>query len=295
MDFGRLFTRAWDTLWQNTFLILLGVLAVLGRGNSGGAGQSRFLFQAEDLPWRGTGGYDFGNGLLEGGFPNIAIGGALLMVVLALILFGLVFWALGLIARGGLISAVDDLELGKPTSFVTGFQAGWDKGWKLLGIGLVPAIPALILLVILISVLVFSGVRIGAGTDMGMNQIRTFAPLIFVMCLFVPLMLIVSALQTFANRSCMLEGTGVIASYRRGLEVLGDNLGPAVILYLLQVVINIALGIIFLLPTILAAICCLLWPLLILVQAAFVTFYSILWTLAWREWVGEPRVLNEVV
>ena len=292
MDFGNLFTRAWDTLWKNSFLILLGVLVVLGRGNSGSAGQSRYVFQAEDLPWGGNGAFDFGNGLLNGDFPNLAIGGALLMVLIALILFGLVFWALGLIARGGLISAVDDLESGKPTSFVTGFQAGWEKGWKLLGIGLVPAIPALILVVIIVSVLVFSGFRFDAGMDMGAYGMRTFYPiLLFIICLFVPIMLIVSALQTFANRACMLEETGVIASYRRGLEVLGDNLGPAVILYLLQVVINIALGIIFLLPAIMAAICCLLWPLLILVQAAFVTFYSILWTLAWREWVGEPQVV----
>ena len=291
MDFGNLFTRAWDTLWKNSFLILLGVLAVLGSGNSGGAGQSRYAFQADDMPWSGTGFFDYGNDLLNGGFQNIAIGGVLLMVIIALILFGLVLWVLGLIAKGGLISAVDDLERGNPTGFVAGFQAGWEKGWKLLGIGLVPAIPGLILFVILVSVLVFSGVRFGAGVDVGMNEVRAFAPLIFVTCLFVPIMLIVSALKTFANRACMLEGTGVIASYRRGLQVLGDNLGPAVILYLLQVVINIAIGIIFLLPAILAAICCFLWPLLILVQAAFVTFYSILWTLAWREWVGEPQVL----
>jgi hypothetical protein len=71
------------------------------------------------------------------------------------------------------------------------------------------------------------------------------------------------------------------------LEVLGDNLGPAVILFIIQVVINITLGIVFLIPSFLAAVCCLLWPIVILIQAGFTAFYSTLWTLAWREWVGE--------
>jgi len=291
MDYGNLFTRAWDTLWKNAFLILLGVLAVLGNGNSGGATQSRYVFQNGEMPWQGTESFDFGPSLLHGDFPSFAIGGLFLIVILALVLFGLVFWVLGLISRGGMISAVDDLERGTPASFVTAFQAGWKNGWKLLGIGLVPAIPVLILIVILVSILVFSGMGFEAGMDMDAYGMRTFAPVLFVICLFVPIMLIVSALQTFANRSCMLEDTGVIASYRRGWEVLTENLGPALVLFIIQVVINIALGIVFLIPAVLAAMCCLLWPLLILVQAVFTAFYSILWTLAWREWVGLPEMV----
>lgn len=283
MDYGKLFTRAWDLLWKNAFLILLGVLAVLGGSGSGGASQSRFAFQGDEFPWDDLGNFDPGSMFHNWDASVLAIGGIFVLVG-ALVLFGLVFWALGLIARGGLVSGVDDLESDRPTNFITAFQAGWGKGWKLLGIGLVPAIPGLILLIIVISSLAFTGMNYGSG---GM---RAFAPVIFVICLFVPIMLVVSVLSTFATRACMLEDTGVIASYRRGLEVLGDNLGPALILFGLQVVINIVLGIIFLIPSILAALCCLLWPLLILIQAAFVTFYSILWTLAWREWAGYPEL-----
>ena len=285
MDFGKLITRTWDTLWNNAFLILLGVLAVIGGNNSSGLSQSRYLLQSKEIPWRGLQPYDFGEVFFTKDFSVLAVGGVVLLVI-ALVLFGLVFWALGLVARGGMITAVDDLESGKSTSFVTAFKAGWEKGWRLLGIGLVPAIPGLILLIIMVSSLAFTNVRFFTGIEMGWSRVEAFAPLLFLICLFVPIMLLFSALQTFANRSCMLEDTGVIMSYRRGLEVLGDNLGPALILFLLQVVINIVLGIMFVIPAILAAMCCLLWPLLILIQAAFAAFYSILWTLAWREWVG---------
>lgn len=285
MDYGKLFSRAWDTLWKNAFLILLGVLAVLGRGNTGGAGQSRYMFESGDIPWGEMQPFDFGDYFLNWDLSALAVGGIVLLVI-ALVLFGLVLWALGLVAQGGMISAVDDLESGKPATFVSAFQAGWEKGWRLLGIGLVPAIPGLILLVIVVSSLVFSGMGFPFVMEHGYTNIRAFAPLLFLTCLFVPIMLFVSALQTFANRACMLEDTGVIASYRRGLEVLGTNLGPAVILFILQFVINLVLGIAFIVPGILAALCCLLWPLLIFIQAAFMAFYSTLWTLAWREWVG---------
>jgi len=34
------------------------------------------------------------------------------------------------------------------------------------------------------------------------------------------------------------------------------------------------------------ALCCVLWPVLLLVQGAIASYFSTLWTLAWREWTG---------
>jgi hypothetical protein len=283
MDYGKLFTKTWDTLWKNAFLILLGVLIVLGNGNSSGASQSRYLFSGEDIPWEGIRPSDYGGAFPDFDISVFAVGG-IIMLVIAIVLFGIALWALGQIARGGSISAVNDLENDKPAGFVSAFQAGWEKGWRLLGIGVIPAIPGLILIVIAISVMFFTGFNF--SPEPGWNGSAVLVPLLFVTCLFVPVMLVLTALQTFANRACMLEDLGVIESYRRGWEVLSANLGPAVILFVLQLVINIVLGLIFFIPAILAAMCCLLWPVLIGVQAAFAAFYSILWTLAWREWVG---------
>jgi hypothetical protein len=289
MDFGNLISRAWDTLWKNAFLILLGALAVLGNAFSSSTFQGRYVFQGGEFPWQELRRFDFIRPFSHGDFSAWAMGGILILVI-ALVLFCLVFWAMELIARGGMISAVDDLERGKPTSIVTALKAAWEKGWRLLGIGLIPAIPGLILLIIVVSNLKFSGFRFYSGVDMGWNGLQAFAPLLFLTCLFVPIMLLFSALQAFANRACMMEDTGVIESYRRGLEVLGENLGPAVILFILQVVIVIVVVTLFVIPAILAAMCCLLWPLLILFQGAFAAFFSILWTLAWRGWVGVAEI-----
>jgi hypothetical protein len=87
----------------------------------------------------------------------------------------------------------------------------------------------------------------------------------------------------------MLENKGVFSSYRRGMEILGNNLGSAIILFLLQIAVSIGFGLLLFMPGIVMALCCFLWPLLLLVQGAFAAFYSTLWTLAWNMWVGLPE------
>jgi hypothetical protein len=104
--------------------------------------------------------------------------------------------------------------------------------------------------------------------------------------------LVLSLLRTFANRACMLEDLGVIKSYRRGFEVLAENLGPAIVLFLIQIAISIGIWIVLLLPGILIALCCFLWPLLLLIQGTFAAWYSTLWTLAWNQWTGVPEVVS---
>jgi hypothetical protein len=91
----------------------------------------------------------------------------------------------------------------------------------------------------------------------------------------------------------MLEDLGVIDSYRRGTSVLKANLGEAIILFLLQIAIFIALGILLFVPGIIIAVCCCLWPLLLLVQGFISAFLSALWTLAWRTWTGEPLIVEK--
>jgi hypothetical protein len=115
-------------------------------------------------------------------------------------------------------------------------------------------------------------------------------------CLLVPIALVLGLLRTFANRACMLEDAGVFEAYKRGFSFLMENFGPALILFLIQIGVSIGIGIAMLLPGILMALCCLLWPLLILIQGTIAAYFSTLWTLGWRRWTGQaiqatPEVL----
>ncbi len=128
-------------------------------------------------------------------------------------------------------------------------------------------------------------IRVGERVS-SLANIRSFIPAIALVCLFLIPSLLLILLRTFANRACMLGDLGVVASYRQGFEVLGANLGPSFILFLLQIAISVGVGLALFIPGALILLCCFLWPLLLLIQGTFAAFFSTLWTLAWNQWTG---------
>jgi hypothetical protein len=287
MDYGKIFAKAWDIIWEYKFLILLGVLVALSGAGSGGGNQSQYVFNQNDFQWEDLPSIEYGAPLTDLGLPILAIIGIIVLVGV-IILLGLVFWVAGTIARGGLINGVKEIDEDNPTSFSEAFKAGWQKGWRLIGIGLVPAIPMLILAIISLSVFIgYGGFSVIAGGEFPTFGPGAFVPILVMACLLAPTAMILGLLRVFANRACMLEDLGVFGSYKRGFEVLGDNLGPALLLFLIQVALTIGIWVMMIVPGILMALCCLLWPLLILIEGAFTAYYSTLWTLAWNEWVAE--------
>jgi len=292
MDYGKLFTRAWDIIWKYKFLILLGVLVALGGSSGSGGNPLNFAFQDGDFNWDEMPQMDYGAPFRTHDLSVLVVVG-IVTVVVVLVGVGLIFWVAGTMARGGLISAVNDIEEGNATDFTTAFRAAWKNGWRLLGIDLVPAIPALALVVGgLITFLSFGGfneLMDGVWPYVGMGP---FLPVVLLFCLLLPIILFLSLLRFFANRACMLEDLGVIAAYQRGFGILTENLGQALILYLIQFGLSIGLFLVMFVPGILMVICCLLWPLLLLVQAAFISYVSTLWTLAWREWAQGGKLVS---
>jgi len=298
MEYGNLFSRAWDLIWKHKFLILLGVLVVLGGAGGGGGGTQGLSGGGSDFDFRGTPQFDFNfqEPFRSLDLPVFAIGGALIILTLVVIV-GLAFWVLGTLSRGGLIHGADQVSRGGASSFGDALQAGWSKGWRLMGISLIPAIPGLLLVItaFLSAGIYTSRTVILQGSEVFRSPRAGFLiSMISVTCVLIFLSVVLSLLRTFANRACMLEDTGVLASYRRGLEVLGANLGPAIVLFALQIAISIGIGLVMLFSgIILIALCCFLWPLLLLIQGTFAAFYSTLWTLAWNQWTGVPEVIEE--
>jgi hypothetical protein len=222
--------------------------------------------------------------------------GLILALVCVLLIVGIVLWAISTIARGGLIASVDSIESGEKSSFRQAWSAGWDKVWTLLGIGFIPAIPGLILFVGgVVALGAYGGITalIGEEFDSLFWTTGLGITLIVLACIVVPVVLVLSILRNFAERACMLENLGIIDAYRRGASVLMANLGEAIILFVLQIVIFIVLGILLFLPGLVLVLCCLLWPLLLVLQGAISAFLSAVWTLAWRTWTGEPPLAEK--
>jgi hypothetical protein len=290
MDYGKIFARAWDIIWEHKFLILLGVIVAISGGGSGSGNQAQYAFSGDEINWGEMPSFEYGQPFQGFDLPAIAVGGIFVLVGV-FVLFGLVFWAAGTIARGGLINAVDEIEVGNVSNLSQAFKAGWEKGWRLIGIGLVPAIPMFVLLIVGFSVFIgyggFQAVTQGSYPALGLG---TILPIVVMACLLIPTAMILGLLRNFANRACMLEDLGVITAYKRGFEVLGDNLGPALLLFLIQLALSIGIWVMMIVPGILMALCCLLWPVLILIEGGFTAYYSTLWTLAWREWTGREML-----
>lgn len=293
MDYGKLLTDAWDTIWKNKFLIILGVLVALG--NAGGSGGSQGVGSGEadtylHIPPR----IDFQAPLQDLGLPALGAGLVVALAAVALLVTA-VLWIAGTIARGGLISGANEVSCGRRSSFNEAFQAGWQKGWRLIGIGLIPMAPVLVLLVISVAGFgLYQSVEFTRPADaLRIPNAAIAAPAAVLALLLLLAALVLTLMRTFANRACMLEDTGVLASYRRGVQVLVGNLGPAVVLFILQVVISIAFLMLLLLPGLVVSLCCLLWPVLLLGQGLFAAYYSTLWTLAWNQWVGGAQELED--
>lgn len=296
MNYGNIINRAANLVWNHKFLMVLGFLAALG---GGGTFSTNFDFSnggGNIDPGQFPGGQEFPfEGSFPGGFEAAPRFSAMLVIVLCIgALLALIIFVVSNVARGGMIAAVDAVEEGRRASFDQAWSAGWDRLWTLLGIGILPAIPFFLLF--LSAVLGFAGMMGIRAVNLPSAPIGLpFGGLVAVMsCLLVPIGLVLGLLRSFANRAAMLEGLGAVNAYGRGFAVLLDNLGEAIVLFLLQIAINIALAILLFLPGIIAALCCLLWPLLILFNGAIAAFFSSVWTLAWRQWTGEGKVVNQV-
>lgn len=288
MDYGRLFTRAWNILWANLYLILLGIVAGLTSSNSTGSTSSyqtsgsEFDQGMEQMPWFRE--FDV--------FSGLAVSFIIGMICLGLII-GIIIYVLAQVARGGMIAGVNDIENNRPSNLRTAWSAGWQRKWTLVGIGLVLVIP------IVLVVLIFVGLGmatlgtafLGSTEALASGNLSGFGGLavgslaaisVAVCCLLIPFFLFFGLWTELAYRACMIEGMGVFDSFGRGWRILTANLGPVLIIVLSR----FGVGIVLLLPLFITSLICCLWPALLLINGAVTAYFSTVWTLAWREWTG---------
>ena len=289
MEYGKILNRAVNIVWQNKFLILLGILVALGSGSGGGGGGGG---NGNGQPFGEPGQFEqfseFGAEI-----ASLAAGLIIVLVCVGLIV-AIAFWVVSTIARGGLIAGVDTVESGETSSFSQAWSAGWNKIWTLLGIGLLPSIPGMILFVAGLAASVgYGGLAAIFGGEFAapLGTAGLGVTIAVLACIVIPIVLVLSILRNFAERACMLEDLGVIDAYRRGASVLTANIGEAIILFLLQIVISIVLMLLLFLPGLILVLCCLLWPLLLAVQGAVSAIISAMWTLAWRTWTPKGKAV----
>jgi hypothetical protein len=309
MDFGKVLGRAWEITWRWKMLWVLGFLAALGQGS--GAPQPNYSFSGDEFERFG---YQLGDsaeqffGLLSG----LILGLICLMLIVAIAL-----WVVSVIARGGLIAGVQQVEEDGSTSFGKAWSAGVRKFWTLFGLGILAALPLILLIIIGIIVLTL-GIFVGIGLmDVGEAAGITTIVLVSIICggflccgLFI-LVIVLEQIRIYGERAAILEDLGWIDAFKRGWEVLKDNLGATIILWLIFFAIGIVIfGISFVVIFALAAPLFglfvindpgwwLIGPICIggilgtvvfaLIRSIVMAFTSATWTLAFRELTALPE------
>lgn len=239
MDYGNVLSRSWRVVWDHKFMIVLGFLAALGSGMSGG---NNFNYRADsgdfqNMPFMDTPFTPPDPGQILPVLGAMAAGALCFAVIL-----GIALWVLRLTSEAGMIDAASRLDAGQKLGFSAAMSAGWSKIWSMMGLSLLlfGAVAVFILALMLIFGLLVGGTIAGAASsssDAGGLFAALGAGLVALLCCVICGLAIVSILvgviYTFAQRAIVLEDRGVIDGVRRGWEVIRANLGEVIILLIL--------------------------------------------------------------
>ncbi len=314
MNYGDLIKDAFAISWRNKFLWFFGFFAggtgtnFVGNVPSGGGN-----FDGGDFEQSGAGASGLAAQLGPGIFDNAAL--IVALVVVGVMIF-LLFIAMSLISQGALAESVAAIDRGEVRRFSSGWRAGLQNIWRVLGYYVVFFLIALGLLVAIgipIALLVAGtfaatesiGARITVAVLLGLLALA----LLFVV--FVPL----SIVGQYSLREIVVRREGVFASVSGGYRVFRRNIGRSLLVWLIILGLGIGVGIavlialllvglVLFLPTIILAFAeyataavvagvvagVILLPILLAVSGATGAFFHSYWTLAYLRLTANREV-----
>jgi hypothetical protein len=245
MDIMRILRRSFDITWSYRALWVFGFILALTapRGGGGGGGGSG---------GGGGGGSYLGHPGLAGlsvpkffEFQDAAI---IAVVIIVALLLAIIFAVGRVVAETSLIRMVNDYEdTGVRVKVRQGFRMGWSRpALRIFVIDLL-----LVLGVLVASVLIFgvaAAPLAGLMSDSDAVKVVGMASGIFLLllalALFIAAVIFLSVLLPFFHRACILEGLGVLESYRRGWAVFRSRLSDAIIVALVLFCAGLALSLV---------------------------------------------------
>ncbi len=238
MDHIKIIKRAFHLTLNFRALWVFGIILALvtsGSSGSSGSGNNGVRFSdgngSGDFPWPGQ------------GMPEMPqeVVNTIIAVIVGLCCFLLVLSIVTAIAyyvsEVSLIRMVDQNEsTGEKATVKQGFRMGWSRAaWRLFLIDLVIALASWIAIVLLMIVAALP--LLVWFTDSVPLQILGTVTTIGLAVLFITVLIVIgialSLLSQFFHRASALENLGVIASIRRGFEVVRQRLGDVIIMALI--------------------------------------------------------------
>jgi hypothetical protein len=241
MDFGKVLTRSWEIIWKFKALWIFGILASCGANFNGGANFNYSMDRRDigNLPPNFQRFFDN----LERGFNQFFneqnIGWIVAIICFGLLL-GLLFWALGVFGKVGLIKGVGNAEGGAKTM---GFRSLAGESWTYLGKALLLSILLFILPFLAVVVAFLVGAALTAAT-LGIGLIC----LIPLACLLIPIFLLYIVYTEMAMIALVNDDATVGEALSRGWEVFRSNLGNLIGMGLILFVGGLLVGLVLVVP-----------------------------------------------
>lgn len=234
MDYSEVLTRAWQIIWKHKVLWIFGILAGCSRG-SGYPGNGNFAREgdtsAQFQQWFES--------IPQETWILIGVGIAALVLVLVIVAI-----FLGTIGKIGLIRGVQraDKDLEARLSFGELFKGSLPYFWRVFLLNLLVGI-----VIFLAAMVLVVGLILGSIATLGLLLLCSI-PFI---CLIIPIAAAISVIIDQATIAIVVENLGILDGLRRGWEVVRDNLGPMVVMWLiLNLAIAMVGGLIIALPMI---------------------------------------------
>ena len=257
MDYKELVVKSFALAWRHKWLWVFGLFA--GGGGVGGGFNFNFGPGSFDRSEPGTDPrfraflYQVGRWALD----NLALIIALAVAAALLILF---FFILNIIAQGSLIGAAERLDKDEETTFGQALGVGLHNFWSLLGFFL---LLALVILVPLGFVAAFAA----ALALVSPLTLILFVPLIFVL---IPVFLAAGIIGLLGARGIVIDGLGASAALADAWRLFWRRLGPVILTWLISMGLGIAFGFILVIAMLMT-----LGPIVVAAYLAFRTGFSL--------------------
>ncbi len=235
IDLGKILTRSWQIIWNYKVLWIFGILAGFASGNGGSNGNSnssdrgsysgnadQFVQQAKDF------------------FQQYML--IIIAVCVGLVLLSLVFYALGMIGRIGILKGVYKVENGASSLI---FAELWSESlpyfWRFFGLNFLVGLAFLVILLPFIFITIATA---GIG-------LACLLPLI---CLLVPVGWAVNVILEQAQAAIVAEDLGIVESFKRGWEIAKSDIVGMIVLSLILGIGGGIIGVIIAIPVIVAVV-----------------------------------------
>lgn len=234
IDLGKILTRSWQIIWNYKVLWIFGILAGFASGNGGSNGNSNSSNRGSSY----SGNTDQFVQQAKEFFQQYML--IIIAVCAGLVLLSLVFYALGMMGRIGILKGVYKVEAGASSLM---FAELWSESmpyfWRIFGLNF---LVGLAFFVVILPFILIAVATAGIG-------LACLLPLI---CVLVPVGWAVNVILEQAQAAIVAEDLGIIESFKRGWAIVKSDIGGMIVLSLVLGIGGGIIGLIIAIPVIIA-------------------------------------------